>query len=151
MSAVFAYSSLARFAFRAGVVAALLPFGAVAGVAQVSTLDTAEPIAVPSGQALSLFEKQVIPPENKILYLGFVAPALAGEYGVTFDRASVDMDTICSDLGIGLAGKLIGDGLRIDEIVVRLMERPIAYGEVDETAAQFLNAYDISGGTCEWY
>nr|WP_325249257.1 DUF6497 family protein [Amylibacter sp.] len=147
MTDVFAHSNLARTALCASAVAAALSLWGGTAMAQ----DTAEPIAVPSGQPLSLFEKQVIAPENKILYLGFVAPALAGEYGVTFDRASVDMDTICSELGIGLAGKLIGEGMRIDEIVVRLMERPIAYGEVDETAAQFLNAYDISGGTCEWY
>ena len=147
MTAVFAYSSLVTSACRAGAVVVVLSFWAVAGAAQ----DAVDPIAVPSGQSVTLFEEQVIAPENKILYLGFVAPALAGEYVVTFDRASVDMDTICTELGIGLAGKLIGEGLRIDEIVVRLMERPIAYGEVDETAAQFLNAYDISGGTCEWY
>ncbi|MBR9861859.1 MAG: hypothetical protein GYB24_00260 [Rhodobacteraceae bacterium] len=108
-------------------------------------------ISVPSGQALSLYEKRVVAPENKILYLGFLAEALGGEYGVTFDRASIDMDTVCEEFGIPLAGELIGDGYRIDEIVVRLMERPIDYGAVDETAAQFLNAYDISGGTCEWF
>lgn len=147
MTAVFAYFSFARSALCAGAVGAVVSLWGGAGAAQ----GQADLIAVPSGQPVTLFEEQVIAPENKILYLGFVAPALAGEYGVTFDRASVDMDTICTDLGIGLAGKLIGDGLRIDEIVVRLMERPIAYGEVDETAAQFLNAYDISGGTCEWY
>lgn len=108
-------------------------------------------ISVPSGQPLTLYESRIVAPENKILYLAFLAEALGGEYGVTFDRASLDMDKVCAEIGIPMAGKLIGDGTRIDEIVVRLMERPIEYGAVDETAAQFLNAYDISGGTCEWF
>ena len=110
----------------------------------------AEQIAVPSGQPLTLHEQLVIPPENRILYLGFLAPALGGEYGVRFDRASTDMDVICESVGIREAGRLIGEGVRIDEVVVRLMERVIPYGEVDPDAAQFLNAYDISGGTCAW-
>ena len=110
----------------------------------------AEVVEVPSGQPITLQERLVVPPENRILYLGFLAPALGGDYGVSFERASTDMDVICESVGIREAGRLIGQGVRIDEVVVRLMERAIPYGEVDPDAAQFLNAYDISGGNCVW-
>ncbi|WGI20620.1 DUF6497 family protein [Amylibacter sp. IMCC11727] len=107
-------------------------------------------LTVPSGQIVTLDEQLVVPPDNRILYLGFTAPSIGGDYAVTFDRASQDMDQLCEAVGIPEAGRLIGEGLRIDEVVIRLMERLIPYGEVDPDAAQFLNAYDISGGNCVW-
>ena len=107
-------------------------------------------LAVPSGQIVTLDEQLVVPPENRILYLGFTAPSIGGDYAVTFDRASLDMDQLCEVVGIPEAGRLIGEGMRIDEVVIRLMERLIPYGEVDPDAAQYLNAYDISGGNCVW-
>lgn len=107
-------------------------------------------LTVPSGQIVTLDEQLVVPPDNKILYLGFTAPSIGGDYAVSFDRAAEDMDLLCATVGIPEAGKLIGQGVRIDEVVIRLMERLIPYGEVDQDVAQFLNAYDISGGTCLW-
>jgi hypothetical protein len=107
-------------------------------------------LTVPSGQIVTLDEQLVVPPGNHILYLGFTAPSIGGDYAVTFDRAILDIDTLCETVGIPEAGKLIGQGILIDELVIRLMERLIPYGEVDAEAAQFLNAYDISGGTCVW-
>ncbi len=107
-------------------------------------------LTVPSGQIVTLDEQLVVPPDNKILYLGFSAPSIGGDYAVSFDRAAEDMDLLCEKVGIPEAGKLIGQGERIDEVVIRLMERLIPYGEVDPDVAQYLNAYDISGGTCLW-
>lgn len=107
-------------------------------------------LTVPSGQIVTLDEQLVVPPENKILYLGFTAPSIGGDYAVSFDRAAGDMDLLCEVVGIKEAGKLIGQGVRIDEVVIRLMERLIPYGEVDPDVAQYLNAYDVSGGTCLW-
>lgn len=118
----------------------------VGGASQAQAYD----LAVPSGQTVSLEEKLVLPPDDRILYLGFLAPSIGGDYAVSFDRASEDMDVLCERVGIAEAGKLIGQGVRIDEVVVRLMERMVPYGEVDQEAAQYLNAYDISGGTCVW-
>ena len=107
-------------------------------------------LTVPSGQIVTLDEQLVVPPENKILYLGFTAPSIGGDYAVTFDRAAEDMDILCEVVGIPEAGKLIGQGIRIEEVVVRLMERLLPYGQIDQEMGQYLNAYDISGGTCQW-
>ncbi len=107
-------------------------------------------LAVPSGQIVTLDEQLVVPPDDRILYLGFSAPSIGGDYAVSFERASRDMDLLCETIAIPEAGKLIGQGVLIDEVVVRFMERLIPYGEVDPDVAQYLNAYDISGGTCVW-
>lgn len=123
---------------------------AVAAVVCLPLTAHAYDLTVPTGQIVTLDEQLVVPPENKILYLGFTAPSIGGTYAVSFDRASEDMDVLCSRVGIKEAGKLIGEGVRIDEVVIRLMERLIPYGEVNPDVAQYLNAYDISGGTCVW-
>ncbi len=107
-------------------------------------------LSVPSGQIVALGEQLVVPPDDRILYLGFTAPSIGGDYAVSFERALRDMDVLCETIAVPEAGKLIGQGVRIDEVVVRFMEQLIPYGEVAPDVAQYLNAYDISGGTCVW-
>ena len=127
----------------------MLKFAALVG-AVLPLSAHAYDLTVPSGQIITLDEQLVVPPENKILYLGFTAPSIGGDYAVSFDRAAEDMDLLCEVVGIKEAGKLIGDGVRIDEVVIRLMERLIPYGDVDPDVVQYLNAYDVSGGNCVW-
>jgi hypothetical protein len=129
---------------------ACVSFGAVI-VALCGLGARAQEIQVPSGQPLTLYEQLVIAPERRILYLGMLAPLLGGDTPIRFDRASLDLDAICGLLGLPLAHQATIGGDAIDEVVVRLMERPIDYGTTDLEAAQYVNAYDISSGTCEWY
>lgn len=123
---------------------------ALPGVAEEPkiTLLLEEESAVPSNQPLELYEAIIVPPEQTILYVGLVAPMLAGDTPVTFDRAARDMDALCDTLGLRLAAEAEA---KISEVVIRLMDQPITYGETRPDVQQFSNAYDISSGACEWY
>jgi hypothetical protein len=60
------------------------------------------------------------------------------------------MDRLCEIVGIPEAARLIEQGEQIEELVIRLMEQLIPYGEVNPDLIQYLNVYDIRQGTCLW-
>ncbi len=82
------------------------------------------------------------------LVMRFLAPAIARQGGtVTFEAASGDMDALCAGLGLKLV-KMTGGG--VQQIIVTLLDRPLARGARDPSVTQFNASYRIDSGTCEW-
>ena len=125
----------------------ILPFAISALVAAAAGLS----LDVPSGQPLQVHEVRVVEPERQILFIGLVAPHLEGDYAIGYERASVDMDHLCEQVGLPLVAKANDIDTDIAEVVLRLMARPISYGETNPDVAQFISAYDVTAGDCQWF
>ncbi len=108
---------------------------------------------VPSGQPLKLYASEVVTQleQGAVLYLGFLAPRIAAEEGaVDYEDAILDMDAICADIGLTMVAEKAAAGAPVKAVIIRLSDRPIAYGEANPEAAQFMGFYDISAGDCAW-
>ena len=122
----------------------------IAAIVFLPFLAQAHDLMAPSGQVMTLDEQLVVPPDHNILYLGFTSPLIGLDYNENFDHLSKEMDRLCEIVGIPEAAKLIEQGEQIEELVIRLMEQLIPYGEVNPDLIQYLNVYDIRQGTCLW-
>lgn len=105
----------------------------------------AQSFDVPSGQPIQLYQELM--PGDGLLYLSFLAPEIA-EREMKFDVAAEDLDVLCQSIGLE---KMKESDREIVEIVIRLFSDPIDYGTSNPDVKQFLNAYDVSNGSCEWY
>lgn len=109
-----------------------------------------EPIAVPSGVAVAWLEtlSDLQGPAGLTLRFRFVAPqigALAGGY--TPDMAAADMQALCDGFALP---RLPDAGPQPAQVVITLADRPVPFGEIDEEAVQFFEAYSIEDGACLW-
>ena len=115
-------------------------------IAAIPLAAAAEAPNVPSGQLLSPYQTLIPKDGEGLLYLSFVAPDL-GAAEMSFDIASADMDALCASVGIPQAKESVSE---IGEIVIRLFAQPIDYGTANPDVVQYLGAFDISTGQCEW-
>ncbi|MBZ4022247.1 hypothetical protein CKO11_07230 [Rhodobacter sp. TJ_12] len=107
-----------------------------------------EPIAVPSGLAVHWFEtlRDSQGPNGLTLRFRFVAPDLAGpDYDP--DLATADLQALCD--GYVLA-RLPEMGPQPAEIVLDLADREVPFGEPNEDAVQFFEAFSVQHGACVW-
>lgn len=109
-----------------------------------------EALRLPSGQEVTLLE--VIgnsPGENGLATrYRFLAPAVARQGGtVDADLAGNDMDWLCQNYALP---RLSATGPRPEEIIISLSDRDVPFGQTDEAATQFFNAYSIDGDSCLW-
>ncbi len=82
------------------------------------------------------------------LILRFLAPEIARDGGrVNYEMAAEDLDFLCRTIGIPLVD-LTGGG--VDQIIVTLSDKPVARGVRDPDATQYMNAYRLVQGQCEW-
>lgn len=109
----------------------------------------AEPLAVPSGQTVTLAE--VLSDENPgalWVRFRFLAPEIARENGkVAPDEAAADMDWLCTNLVLPY---LIRHGLSPARVVISLSDRAVPFGVADPTATQFFESYRPVDGRCIW-
>jgi|GEM_PF-668216 len=108
---------------------------------------------VPSGQNLEVFEEafQIITPAKRQFYLGILAPEIKRGGTVGVEAAIADIDVLCEAYALQ-GSQRPADGLgAASEVVIRLMDRPITYGETNSDVRQYMGFYDVSQGQCKWH
>ena len=125
---------------------------AFAGLAALPVM-AAEPMKVPSGQILLPYEflwEDHLDEGAKgeaWMILRFLAPGIAKAGGtVKFEEAEKDIEFICATVGLPLA---VSTGA-VDQIIVNLMDQPLPRGESDSEVTQYMGAYRVVDGKCEW-
>ncbi len=82
------------------------------------------------------------------LILRFLTPEIAKAKGkLKFGDAVPDIDFLCEQVGLPLVA-MTGGG--VHQIIVNLMDQPIARGQRDTDVTQFMNAYRVEKGACIW-
>jgi hypothetical protein len=114
----------------------------------------ADRLVVPSGQLVLPFE---ILWEDHLaegakgetwLILRFLTPDIAkAAKNLSFSEVAPDIDFLCDNVGLPLV-EMTGGG--VDQIIVSLMNQAIPRGKRDENVTQFMNAYRVDQGICEW-
>lgn len=107
----------------------------------------AEPVAVPSGQDLSLHEVLLDDSSGDLLVrFRFVAPDIARDGGsVAFAEAAVDMAHLCDTW---VTPYLSDFSLTPERVVISLADRPVPFGASDPDATQFFEAYRLESARC---
>ncbi|NOX41416.1 MAG: hypothetical protein GXP05_13190 [Alphaproteobacteria bacterium] len=134
--------------------AAWIVLAALIGGGSASFAGASELIKVPTGQSMvpyeALWEDHLDLGKNgeTWLVIRFLAPDIAKAAGkISYSDATVDLEFLCNSVGLGMAA-LTGGG--VDQIIVNLMDKPIARGERDQEVTQFMSAYRVVNGACEW-
>ncbi|SOB99349.1 hypothetical protein SAMN05877809_102425 [Rhodobacter sp. JA431] len=107
-----------------------------------------EPIAVPSGVAVQWFEtlRDTQGPNGLTIRFRFIAPDVAGpDYDP--DQAGADLEALCNGYVIPRLPEM---GPQPAEIVLDLADREVPFGEPNEDAVQFFEAYSVQDGACVW-
>ena len=120
------------------------------GLALPPTPVAAKDITVPSGQMVSLLERleDADGPAGLTLRYRFVAPAIAREGGsITVEAALHDIDALCSGF---VLSDVAGRNTAPDQVVITLMDRPVAFGTTAPQATQYFEAFSVDGDRCVW-
>lgn len=107
-------------------------------------------VAVPSGQVVTLQEVlwNVPGPDGLAARFRFLAPQIARAGGtVNFEAASADMLWLCQNFAIERISTL---GPAPQQVIISLADRDIPFGQADEEATQFFEAYSLEDGQCIW-
>ncbi|MEM6372250.1 MAG: DUF6497 family protein [Pseudomonadota bacterium] len=104
---------------------------------------------VPSGQSLVLHEVLVDEVSAETwLRFRFVAPQIAREDGdVSYADAEPDFQHLCTNFALPYVQEY---DLAPQVVVVTLMDRPVPFGQADSAATQFIEAFRITSGACDW-
>lgn len=80
----------------------------------------------------------------------FVAPRIARDLSdrVDYALAAEDFTALCD--GFVLKDIAAAPDSPPDRVVITLMDRPIPFGQPAPEATQFIEAFAVSTGTCEW-
>lgn len=107
-----------------------------------------EPVAVPSGQTVTLIDviHDAAGPAGLTVRFRFLAPAIA-DGSLEFEAASADMAALCQDYALP---RISSTGPQPAQIVVSLHDRVLPFGESAPDAMQFFEAYRIEDGNCIW-
>lgn len=115
----------------------------------------AEPVAVPSGQPVTLAEVLLDDAPGQAGQAGsiwarfrFVAPEIARETGtVSYDAAAPDMDHLCETQALPY---LAEHRITAAKVVISLSDRTVPFGAQDPAATQFFEAYRPETTGCMW-
>lgn len=109
-----------------------------------------EPLALPSGQKVTLIEALTNIPGNDGLAVRyrFLAPQIARDTGtIDADIAGADMDWLCNTYALP---RLPLNGPQPAEIIISMSDMNVPFGEDHPEATQFFNSYGIEDGACQW-
>ncbi|WP_249139062.1 DUF6497 family protein [Actibacterium sp. MT2.3-13A] len=118
--------------------------------AAASAQPSEAPIAVPSGQPVSLIETIIGAPgpEGLTARFRFLAPEIARETGrISFAEAAPDMLHLCESYALP---RLAEPGPQVSQIIISLSDRVVPFGQAAPEATQFFEAYRPEGGHCIW-
>ena len=104
---------------------------------------------LPSGQSVELVEVLVDQVGGeKWLRFRFLAPDIARDKtGLSFEAAQADFEYLCTQVALPYLGEF---DLTADVIVLSLLERPVAFGEIDAEVTQLIEAFRLRDGQCAW-
>jgi len=109
----------------------------------------ADPIAVPSGQDVTLLQMFIEPQEGTgevWARFRYLAPAIApGAGAVTYAEARHDMDRLCEAHALPL---LAARGLAPDLVVISLASAATGFGATAPDVTQYFETYSIAGNRC---
>ncbi|WP_281173423.1 DUF6497 family protein [Leisingera methylohalidivorans] len=112
----------------------------------------AEPVAVPSGQPVTLAEVLLDEAAGQAgetwARFRFLAPEIArGSGSVGYEAAAPDMDHLCETLALPY---LAEQDLTAARVVISLSDRAVPFGAQDPAATQFFEAYRPDSAACIW-
>lgn len=122
----------------------------LAALAAFPALAAEDPLAVPSGQAVSYLDTIAGEPgpSGPTLRVRFVAPQIAREGGtVGIAEAGADMLFLCENFALP---RLAGIEPPVAQVIISLSDRPVEFGVPAPEATQFFEAYRPEGGACIW-
>lgn len=107
------------------------------------------PIPVPSGEEVHWIEtiRDSQGPAGLTLRFRFLAPGIGGESPVSQEAAQADMQALCDGFALS---RVPGVGPKPAQIIISLSDRPVPFGETDDDAVQYFEAYSIEDGACVW-
>ncbi|SOC10552.1 DUF6497 family protein [Rhodobacter maris] len=129
------------------LVALALSLTARPGFSQ-ETGPSGEPIPVPSGVTVRWFEtlRDSQGSAGLTLRFRFVAPEVAAP-GYDPDKAAADLQALCDGYVLPRVPMM---GPQPAELVLDLADRVVPFGEANEAAVQFFEAYSVADGACVW-
>lgn len=109
-----------------------------------------DPVAVPSGQAVTLLD--VIRSDDgalgPVLRFRFIAPQIADlAADDDLEAAGADMLHLCQSFALP---RLAEFGAAPRQVIISLAAAPTPFGEANPDITQFFEAYRIENGTCIW-
>ncbi|MEQ3627001.1 MAG: DUF6497 family protein [Celeribacter sp.] len=109
---------------------------------------------LPSGQTVTFLDRFIEPQTGLAetwLTLRFLAPRIARAGGdVDFDSASLDLDALCDGSGRQETARIVADGTQIDQVVIAMLDQPVARGESNVDATSYYGAYQPHESGCIW-
>lgn len=118
----------------------LVPFGSGVELAR-------EP--VPSGQQVDLFEVLIDEIAGEAwLRFRFLAPGIGkADGGVSYAQVEADFAHLCDTVALPYLTQF---ALEADVLVISLLDRPVDFGQSDPQATQYIEAFRVETGSCEW-
>ncbi|RID93951.1 acetolactate synthase [Gemmobacter lutimaris] len=110
----------------------------------------ASPIAVPSGQPVTLLDViwNEMGPDGLTLRFRFLAPQIARAGGsVDVDTATTDMQALCESFALP---RISDFGPVPQQVIISLSDMNVPFGETAPEATQFFEAFTIRDGACIW-
>ena len=104
---------------------------------------------VPSGQVIELFEV-LIDQVGEEVWLRFRFLALGigrNEYDLSFAQVESDFEHLCNAVALPYMQEF---ELETDVISIAMMDRPLEFGASDAEATQYVEAFRVVDGACEW-
>jgi hypothetical protein len=107
------------------------------------------PIAVPSGQEVRWIDSitDTGGPEGLTLRFRFLAPQIGGPDPIGPEVALEDMAALCESFALQHLPTL---GPQPAQVVISLSDRVVLFGEADDAAVQYFEAYSVADGVCNW-
>ena len=105
-------------------------------------------IKLPSGQTVTWVDAihDTAGSEGSAVRFRFLAPAISGRGALDSEAALADIAWLCENFALA---RISNTGPEVNQIVVSLMDRDVPFGETDDTATQYFDAFNITNGTCE--
>lgn len=109
----------------------------------------ARPIAVPSGQPVTLLDTiwNEPGPAGLTFRFRFLAPAIGARGHVSHDAAFGDIVAICESY---VLPQVLEAQPRPAQVIISLSDRPLKFGDTDPESTQFFEAFSIRDGHCIW-
>ena len=115
----------------------------------------ADGLHVPSGQVILPYEalwedftETAGEGRSTRLVLRFLTPEIARDKGLRrYGDVEADFEYLCREIGLPLIEMTGG---QVDQLVVTMLDAPLARGALDARVTQFNTVYRVDQGVCEW-
>ncbi len=114
----------------------------------IPTEDTSY-VDVPSGQPVSPIDVVLNEPgpAGATMRFRFLTPEIAPDASISFDIAVIDMAALCETYALP---RLTETGPAPNQVIISLSDRLVPFGQTDDEATQYFEAYRIEDGACVW-